>query len=66
MSKLDDKELSRIAAGGGLSDFVLNDDADDSPDRTEARDDSGGGGGGGGIPPEGQGPGEGNRDFNLV
>ena len=65
MSKLDDKELSRIAAGGGLADFVQTADAVfDSPDRTKARDDRGGGGGG--IPPEGQGPGEGNMDFNPV
>ena len=65
MSKLDDKELNGIAGGGGLSDFLQNDDADDSPDLTTPKDDSGGGGGTG-IPPEGQGSSEGNRDFNLV
>jgi hypothetical protein len=65
MSKLDDKDLSKVAAGGGLADAAQNEDAETPSQRPRAGGDSGGGGGTG-APPEGSGSGEGNADPNLV
>ena len=62
MSKLDDKDLNKVAAGGGESDYGQN---DENPAGDPARK-PGDGGGGGGIPPEGENPGGGNQNEGLA